>query len=476
LLEELPLDHPDRPQIYNNLGYTYQKMGRHAEALHQLNISIDLYSKPNACNFITNFNRKLACAYNNKGLVHGERGEFTAALEYINKSLDLRHDDVTLSEKQRNRLAVERSYCHENLGLHYKDISEYELALHHLQEALNIRNEKLPSNHHSIAQVYNNLGRVYTLVGSQLKAFECVEQALTRQIQALPNNHPHRGTMYNTLGEAYFNQGKYPMAFLNFKKALELYQAARTLNPLLEVIALSNMGSVMKAQENFDGALQTFLQALPIIEREKPCHPDVARALNNIGFAYSGKRDSKTAIVYFTRALDFCRKHLTENNELTAISYLSLASEFAGEQYDLAMKYFQRVISIYDHIGLPHHINVIRCHAKQGLFYCKLHDHHSALSCYEKALFHCREASLPQQHPLWVQVYTNFAREYYLMSDYHQALEKYERALHYTTEESLEIPRIYASMDLCRRKIIEVDVLQTMTLLLDEVAKSLSDD
>jgi hypothetical protein len=62
------------------------------------------------------------------------------------------------------------------------------------------------------------------------------------------------------------------------------------------------------------------------------------------------------------------------------------------------------------------------------------------------------------------------------MDEYHRALEEYEHALQHITEESLEIPRIYANMELCRRKIVEIDVRQTMTFLLDEVVKLPEED
>lgn len=117
-------------------------MTRLTDALQNLNQSIDLYLKNKTSYLLVTFNRRLACAYNNKGLVLHGLGDFTAALECIQKSLDLRQNDVTLSETQQDRLAVERSYCHENLGLLYNDMSNYKLALHHLQEALNIRNSK----------------------------------------------------------------------------------------------------------------------------------------------------------------------------------------------------------------------------------------------------------------------------------------------------------------------------------------------
>jgi tetratricopeptide (TPR) repeat protein len=229
------------------------------------------------------------------------------------------------------------------------------------------------------------------------------------------------------------------------------------------------MGSVMKAQENFDGALPIFLNALTIIERQAPHHPDVARCLNNIGFAYSGKGESKMAIDYFSRALDFCREYLPPNNELTAISYLSLAAKLPGDQYSLAIDYFQQVLAIYNHIGLPHHKNVISCYRQWGLLHQRRHEHASALACYEHALYHCREAPLPEQHPLWVVIYTSFAHEHSLMGEYQQALKTYEQALRHITAESLELPRIHAAMDLCAQKIIEADVRQAMAFMLDKV-------
>lgn len=448
-------------------------MARLTDALQSLNTSIDLYSKIRMSDLVVNFNRKLACAYNNKGLVHHELGDFTIALECIHKSLDLRHDDIALSETQRNRLAVERSYCHENLGLVYNDMSNYEMSLYHLQEALTIRNEKLPPNHQMIAQVYNNLSRVYTYTGNLSKAFECTEQAITRQMQALPENHPHRGTMYNSLGEVYFRQGQWLMALVNCEKALHIYRAGRTRNPVLEAVALSNMGSVMRAQRNYDEALVIFLEVLPIIQRAKPRHPHVARCFNNIGVVYRDKGDHSKAISYFKEALNFCHSYLTENNEVTAISYLSLGGELIEGEPDLATEYFQRVIAIYNQISLPHHANVIYCHSHRGRMYRKCNDHQSALRCFEQALFHCGEASLPQRHPLWVLSYTDCAQEYYLMNEYQRAIEEHEHALEHITEESLDASVILSAMESCRKKLLEIDVRQTIEFLLGEVMNSL---
>ncbi|CAF3702173.1 unnamed protein product [Rotaria socialis] len=343
----------------------------------------------------------------------------------------------------------------------------YKQALYHLEETLRIRNNYLPPNHYMIAQVYNNLSIVYRLIGDPSKSLKCAELALTRQIQSLPENHPHRGAMYNSLGDVYHSQGQYPMALLNFATALSIYKNERIRSALRETVAQSNIGSVMMAQENLDGALKIFLQSLATIECEQPRHPRVALCLNNIGFAYRNKGDHSTAITYFNRALKFCQSYLPENNEATAISYLSVASVLTENEYNLATEYFEHVISIYNHIGLPHHQNIIRCHIYRGHLYRKIRDHQSALSCYKEAIFHCEKAPLPQRHPLWVLIYTSSALEYQLMDDFSRALIEYEYALQHITDDSLEIPRIHNAIDLCRRKIIETDVSQTITFMLD---------
>ncbi|CAF2104122.1 unnamed protein product [Rotaria magnacalcarata] len=143
-LDELPPTDFDLSVVYNNLGHTYKKVGNFKKALDHFNVSIDLYLKPSESKHIININRKLGCVYNNKGLVSRDLREFDDALEYINKSLALRHADGTLSEKQGQLLAIERSYCHENLGILYKDTCKYELAVHHLEQTLDIRKKNLP--------------------------------------------------------------------------------------------------------------------------------------------------------------------------------------------------------------------------------------------------------------------------------------------------------------------------------------------
>ncbi|CAF3740468.1 unnamed protein product [Rotaria magnacalcarata] len=137
------------------------------------------------------------------------------------------------------------------------------------------------------------------------------------------------------------------------------------------------------------------------------------------------------------------------------------------------MNYFQRVISIYDHLGLPHHQNVIQCHRRCGYLYRKQHDHQPAFACYEQAIFHYEKASLPRRHPLWVLIYTNSADKYNFVVPYNRALEEYENALQHSSTESLKISRIYNAMDVCRSQIIKADVHQILILMLHELEERL---
>ena len=366
LLEESSITNLDRAQAFNSLGFAYQKLNRFPDALQCLNTSIELYARIPRAEEETNLKRKLACAYNNRGLVYRSQHEFPNALENIQKSLELRTDDPNLSEQQRARLAIECSYSQENLSLVHKDLCEYSSALSHAQMVLDIRKKNLPSNHFMISQACNNIALIYTSLNNLPEATKYIEDALMSQIQALPGNHPHYSAMCVTLGQLYYVQGQYRMAISSYERALSINRQARVPNRLLEVTTLSNIGSVMRAQGNYDGALVYFLDALPVFEQAKPRHADIARTLNNIGFAYRESGRASEAIDYFTRALNFCNVHLKENDGLKATTYVALASVVPDDEYDLAMDYLQGAVNIYNHLGLPHHQDVIYSYQVRG--------------------------------------------------------------------------------------------------------------
>ena len=470
LLKELSDDHPDRAEIYNSLGYTYQKQNRFKDARECLTTSLEI---DNMQDFIPDNNNKRkqqkAAAYNNLGLVHAQLGSWSDAIESINRSLDLRKDEPNQCEEQRNKLAVERSYCHENFCIVYKNMSDYFSALQHCEIALNIRKDCLPYNHYLIAQSYNNLAMIYNLLGRNNEGRECTIKALKLQIESLPDNHSNLGAMYNTLGQTYYAIGDLSLTLETLKRALNAVRGARTVNRMLEMYTLSNIGTLYKAQGDFDGALQHFLPILTLIKELKPNHPDIVLAMNNIGFAYRDKGETATALIYFQNAMNFCEQHLSENAEPRAITYFSLGTLLDDNEWEKAMNLFDRTISIYNNLGMPHHQNVAGVYRYKGLRHRQKFNHQLALASYEEALYHCRAGGLPSQHSLWVSIYKNSAEEFILLNDFKHAFEQFKKALEYGTEQIRQHCQIRNSINRCQEQLLVIDVNEVIKFIIDQI-------
>lgn len=447
-------------------------MKESTNALRCLDESIDLYNKMKTNENRTNLNRQLARPYNNKGLVYQNLGDYPLALENIQKSLDFRVDDPTLSEQERKQLSLDRSLSLENLCLVYVDMSNYRLALSNELQVLEIRQACLPSNHYLLSQCYNNLAFAYLRLNECQKAFEFLNKAMSIQVQCLPEDHPHLSKMYNNHGQVYYSQACYESALVNFQKALSIRRRGRVSDPSGEAILLSNIASVFRNQNNFDQALEYYLEALPIIQRFKPRHPDVVRALTNVGLAYRDKENRPMALVYFQEALKFCQTHLDPNHEMTASSYLAVASVLPVEEIHLAIEYLQHVIDIHYHCELTNHKNMIISYQQLGDCYSKQDQHALALKYYSEAISRVREGKFSSTDPLWIVLHVKIALEYLHLDNYDQAVEEYTEALSHVTEESSKMLIVQRNLDQGRQRILEYDVYSTINQMIQSIENS----
>jgi len=444
-------NHRERPEIYTQIGYICQKMGKFDEALQYLNQSVEGFQ--NLSDEPTTI--KLSCAYNDGGQIHKCRGEYQDALSDIHKALEMRQDKENLTERERASLAVYRSHAHENLGILYKDTSEYELALHHLQKTLDLRQKYLPSNHHWIAQTYNNLSLVYTAMNNRKMMVECIKKAIDIQRQSLPENHPHLATMYQTQANVYYQQGEYAEALTNFQHAYDMYQSMPYCDPLMVAAALSNVGSAMKAMGNYAAALPKFEEALDTQRRFAPKHPNIIRALNNMAMVCRHMGDINAFMNYSQEALRMCREISGEYHEITAITYSVYASRLDADQYDLAMDCFSRVLDTYiQHLHLPYHKNVILCYLRMGIMERKRGQFEQAHHYFNQAIETFGYSLLPKQHFLLTEIYEAMALTHVEQGQVNAALYAYEQGIEHAPADYHELPKIRQAIETLRRNHI----------------------
>ncbi|CAF4105211.1 unnamed protein product, partial [Adineta steineri] len=192
-------------------------------------------------------------------------GQFGKVEELYNVLLEQTSDD---DEKQY--------YC-AYLGCVKTEQGDYEKAIWYYEKGLEIYQKTLPSNHATLATLYNNIGSVYYKMGDYSKALSSHEKALEIQQEILPSNHPSLATSYNNIATLYHSMGEYSKALSFYEKALEIQQKNLPLNHPNLATLYSNIGSVYVNMGEYSKALSYHEKALEIRQEILPSnHPDLA--------------------------------------------------------------------------------------------------------------------------------------------------------------------------------------------------------
>ncbi|CAF0728633.1 unnamed protein product [Adineta steineri] len=282
-------------------GTGWQRLGSLLLKSGQFNKAEELY---NVLLEQTSDESEKAHYYGSLGYVKDDQGDYKKAIWYYEQALEIQ--EKTLPS---NHPSLATSY--NNIGLVYNNMGEYSKALSYYEKALEIKQKTLPSNHPSLATSYNNIGLVYSKMGEYSKALSYYEKALEIKQKTLPSNHPSLATSYNNIGEAYRQMGEYSKALSYYEKALEIQEKTLPSNHPSLATSYSNIGSVYDSMGEYSKALSYYEKDLEICQKTLPSnHPLLGTSYNNIGFVYQNMKDYSKAVSYYERALDILQRAL----------------------------------------------------------------------------------------------------------------------------------------------------------------------
>ena len=215
-----------------------------------------------------------------------------------------------------------------------------------------------------------------------------------------------------------------------FDKALKIEASTVGEDTANSATYLNNIGEVLRAKGDYEGALEKYGQALEIdINYFGEDHPNVARGYNNIGSVLNAKGDYEGALEKYGRALEIFQGTFGVVHPNMAETYNNIgevlrakgdyegALEKYGRALEIDMKYFggdhPKVAVRYNNIGLV-------LHAKG--------DYEGALEKYGRAL-NLDIKYFGEDHPNVAIHYNNIGSVLHAKGDYEGALEKYGRAL-----------------------------------------------
>lgn len=235
---------------------------------------------------------------NNIGLTYDAMGKDSLALDYYRKSLDV---SKSISDGRNPDVATSLN----NIGYVHYYRGDFEHAIKCYEEALEIYKSLYGEGDSKVATSMNNIGAVYSRQEKFLLAMEYHNKALGIYRSLYGSRHPEIATCLNNIGAVYSLQGDSAHAINLYKQALEIYKSVYTEHHPKVAATLNNIGYVYSTHNNSEQALRFYHAALDIWK--EVCgihHPNVATDYNNIAHVYVAKEDFVHALEYYNKALE----------------------------------------------------------------------------------------------------------------------------------------------------------------------------
>ncbi len=286
-----------------------------------------------------------ALLLNQTGSYLHQRGQYSEAERFLQQALDIREQTLG-SEHSDTADALN------NLAILYDDEGKLDLAVSLLQRAASIYENTLGLDHPDTAITMNNLALLYETQGQVDLAVPLLQRSLAVCERALGLDNPITATTLNNLAFLYDAQGKLDLALPLYQQALAIRE--RLLGPDHPETAntLSNLSALYEAQGKADLAVPLYERALAIQERVLgPDHPSTADTLNNLAALYHHQDKLEQAEFFYKRALALCERVLGADHPNTADTLNNLAVLYREQgKLDQAEPLYQRAFTIRDQV------------------------------------------------------------------------------------------------------------------------------
>jgi CHAT domain-containing protein/Tfp pilus assembly protein PilF len=276
------------------------------------------------------------------------RGNYKDALPSAESSVAIARD-----LKDRDALASSLARL-ANIYLHLGRFGDAEPLY---KEALQIREEAVPSDPQAVANSLNDMGQLYYTLERYHEAADLYWKALGLWEHALPPDSAQIGEALNNLGATYRGLGRYEEAEPLLLRALAIQKKALGENHPDVALTLNNIGIVYLLQNRVAEAEPFVRQSLEMYQRLLPAnHPKIADALNILGVLYFRRENYVEAELLFARASDIGERSLglQHPDTLQYLGRLAQVREAQGnlsEAYDLYRKVALNYIARSDRAG-----------------------------------------------------------------------------------------------------------------------------
>jgi two-component system, NarL family, sensor kinase len=195
---------------------------------------------------------------------------------------------------------------------------------------------------------YRNLGVAYYMVSKHDTALIHLNHAMKLAVKA--NNSLLKAQVFGAMANVYNLTGDYPKALNYYLKALPIFEKEGRRDRVR--VILGNIGSLNNAMQNYDEAEKYFRQSKKLSE-ELNDQAGLAQAYDGLNRIYINRRDYGKALEYATKAADI--SHATGNRQEEAIAIQGIAWVYYEhfKDYPKAEQYALKGLKLAEELEFP---------------------------------------------------------------------------------------------------------------------------
>lgn len=439
LLEQSSITDDERASIYLQLGNAEVTMrGNYNEAEKLYSQAEQILSKLSSQN-----NNLLISLYSSIGLLELERNNHSIGLESLKKARRIAFNNSCDSAKSCG--------LYSNLGLAYRNLSNYDEACKMYKEALTIidQSDTIPRYHPIRSTILSNLAYTKQLQYQYDESLSYYNLALEIEQKILPNIHCLTATTLSNVALLHMMKDEYTIALNKYEQALEMFIDIYNSNHPRLATVFNNIGDLFVKMNQYQQAEHYLTKALRI----RLDHRDNVDDNNYLAAAYTS-----LAVLYFRlklvdKSLEFALKALdirlkippTKTNNIS-ITYMALAQCYLTNLDDVqALQYYKLARDCYSSQSLDFAILTER-----------IADIFDERKNYDEAIRHMQDSidmqlKLPNKNNRYLaKSYKKIGILYAMKGEFSEALSYFTRGyelkfddLTLETELNLQVAKIY---------------------------------
>lgn len=208
-------------------------------------------------------------------------------------------------------------------------LGQWDEALGLYRQSLEIRLDKLGSDHEETLVSQNNLAEAYSTAESLNDALPLLQDVVSKMTSVLGRQNPNTLTSMGNLAECLGGLGKHTQAIEILEDCLADIEDHFGKGHSITLVSKNNLAHNYRAIGEFDKAHSLMHQTLELMKSNLGAsHPDTLVAMNNLAGCYYAIGDFTNAVPLYQDALEQTRLKMGADHHTTLVAMNNLAAAY----------------------------------------------------------------------------------------------------------------------------------------------------